>query len=44
MVVSLGDEQAKDRAKRIILYAVIGLFIILFARAIVKLVEFSVTE
>jgi hypothetical protein len=44
MVVSLGDEQAKDRAKRIILYAVIGLFIILFARAIVKLVEFSVTN
>ena len=39
LVISLGDEQAKDRAKRIILYAVIGLLIILFASAIVGLVQ-----
>lgn len=35
LVVSLGEEQAKDRAKRIIFYAVVGLLIILFASAIV---------
>lgn len=41
MVVSLGDETAKDRAKRIIFYAVIGLVIILIASAIVRIVESS---
>ena len=35
MVVSLGDEGAKDRAKRIILYAIVGLIIIALAAAIV---------
>lgn len=39
LVVSLGDEQAKDRAKRIIFYAVIGLLVILLASAIVRFVE-----
>lgn len=43
MVVSLGDEQAKDRAKRIILYTVVGLLIILFASAIVGFVS-SITD
>lgn len=38
LVISLGDEQAKDRAKRIIFYAVIGLLVILFAQAIVGFV------
>ncbi len=42
LVVSLGDEQVKDRAKRIILYTAIGLIIILFAEAIVKLVESTI--
>lgn len=42
MVISLGDETAKDRAKKIILYAIIGLFIILFASALVKIVESTV--
>lgn len=38
MVVSLGDEQAVGRAKKIILYAVIGLIIIALAGAIVYIV------
>ncbi len=42
MVISLGDEQAKDRTKRIILYTIIGLFIILLARALVKFIEFTI--
>lgn len=44
MVISLGDEQAKDRAKKIILYAIIGLFIILLASAIVRLIDSSVSN
>ncbi|MAE68230.1 MAG: hypothetical protein QF793_03460 [Candidatus Peribacteraceae bacterium] len=42
MVISLGNEQAKDRAKRIILYTIIGLFIILLARALVGLIDSTV--
>jgi len=41
MVVSLGDETAKDKAKRIIFYAIIGLVIIIIASAIVRVVESS---
>lgn len=39
LVVSFGEEQSKDRAKRIILYAVIGLVIILLASAIVGIIS-----
>jgi hypothetical protein len=35
MVLSGGNEGAKDKAKKIILYVVIGLIIVLIARAIV---------
>ena len=35
MVLSGGNETAKDRAKKIILYVVIGLIIVLIARALV---------
>lgn len=38
MIVSLGNEESKERAKRIIFYTLIGLIIILFARVIVGLV------
>lgn len=38
LIVSLGNEEQKDRAKRIIFYALIGLVIVLFARVIVGLV------
>src|SRR3989344_3599008 len=39
LVVSMGDEGAKDRAKRIIFYAVIGLIIILLASALVGFIS-----
>ena len=35
MVLSAGNEAAKDRAKKIILYVVIGLIIVLIARSLV---------
>lgn len=38
LIVSLGDEEQKERAKRIIFYTLIGLVVILFARVIVGLV------
>ena len=38
LIFSLGDEEAKESAKKTILYAVVGLLIILFAKAIVLLV------
>lgn len=38
LIFSQGDETAKDEAKKAILYAVIGLLIILFAKAIVTFV------
>ncbi len=38
LIVSLGNEESKDRAKRIIFYTLIGLTIVLFARVIVGLV------
>lgn len=44
MVVSLGDEQALSRAKRIILYAVIGLIVILLASAIVGIISAAATN
>jgi hypothetical protein len=38
LVVSSGDEGAVDKAKKTILFAVIGLIIILLANAIVSIV------
>jgi len=35
LIVSQGDEQSKETAKKTILYVIIGLLIILFARVIV---------
>lgn len=35
LIVSQGEEEAKDKAKKTIFYAIIGLIVILFARAIV---------
>ncbi len=39
LVISQGEEQAKDKAKKTIVYAVIGLVVILLAQAIVGFVE-----
>lgn len=44
LVVSFGDEQVKDRVKRIILYTVIGLILILLASAIVRFVISTVSN
>ena len=38
LVVSQGEEEQKEKAKRSILYAIIGLIVILVARAIVEIV------
>ena len=35
MVMSGGKEETKERAKKIILYVIIGLIVVLFARAVV---------
>lgn len=39
LVVSQGEEQEKDKAKKTILYAIIGLVVILFAQAIVGFIQ-----
>lgn len=39
LIVSGGDEGAKDKAKQTIIYVVIGIIVILFARVIVSLVN-----
>lgn len=38
LIVGLGSDDSKDRAKKIIFYTLIGLIIVLFARVIVGLV------
>lgn len=38
LIVSLGNDEEKDKAKKAIYYALIGLIIVLFARVIVGLV------
>lgn len=38
LIFSMGDEEGKETAKKTILYAIIGLLIILFAKAIVLFV------
>jgi type IV secretory pathway VirB2 component (pilin) len=39
LVISQGEEQEKDKAKKTIFYAIIGLIIILFAQAIVGFIQ-----
>ncbi len=39
LITSQGDEGQKDKAKRIIFYAIIGILLILFSRAIVMVVN-----
>ncbi len=39
LIVSGGDEAQKDKAKQTIIYVVIGIIVILFARVIVSLVN-----
>lgn len=43
LVLSLGEEAQKDRAKRIILYCLVGLVVIFFARVIVELTLYFAT-
>lgn len=38
LILSQGDEEAKEKAKKTIIYALAGLVIVLFARVIVSLV------
>ena len=38
LVISQGEEEAKDKAKKTIFYAIIGLIVILFAQAIVSII------
>ncbi len=38
LIVGLGEESSKDRAKKIVLYTIAGLILILIARAIVTFV------
>lgn len=44
LIVSQGEEEAKEKAKKTILYALIGLIIVLFARVIVGLVTSYLAE
>lgn len=39
LVISQGEEQEKDKAKKAIFYAIIGLIVILLAQAIVGFIE-----
>ena len=39
LVISQGEEQEKDKAKKTIFYAIVGLVIILFAQAIIGFVQ-----
>lgn len=38
LIVSQGEEEQKEKAKKTILYAIIGLVVVLFARVIVSLI------
>lgn len=38
LIVSQGEDEAKDKAKKTIIYALIGLVVVLFARVIVSLI------
>jgi hypothetical protein len=39
LIVSNGDDAQKEKAKKIVMYVVIGIILILFSRAIVILVN-----
>ena len=39
LVISQGEEQEKDKAKKTIFYAIVGLVIILFAQAIIGFIQ-----
>lgn len=44
LIISQGEEEAKEKAKKTILYALIGLIIVLFSRVIVGLVTEYLAE
>jgi hypothetical protein len=44
LIVSQGEEEQKEKAKKTIFYAIIGLIIVLFARVIVSLVTVYLAE
>lgn len=44
LIISQGEDDAKDKAKKTIFYALIGLVIVLFARVIVSLVTVYLFE
>lgn len=44
LIVSQGEEEQKEKAKKTILYAIIGLVVVLFARVIVSLVTVYLAE
>ncbi len=44
LIVSQGEDEQKDKAKKTILYAIVGLVIVLFARVIVGLVTVYLAE
>lgn len=44
LILSQGEDEQKDKAKKTILYAIIGLVIVLFARVIVSLVTVYLAE
>lgn len=44
LVLSMGNDEQKDKAKKIILYTLIGLVVILFSRVIVALVTVWLAE
>jgi succinate dehydrogenase/fumarate reductase cytochrome b subunit len=44
LIVSGGDEGAKDKAKQTIIYVIVGIIVVLFARVIVSLVNHLFTS
>jgi hypothetical protein len=44
LIVSQGEDDAKDKAKKTIFYALVGLIIVLFARVIVGLVTVYLSD
>ena len=44
LIVSQGEEEAKEKAKKTIIYALIGLVVVLFARVIVGLVTVELPD
>lgn len=44
LILSQGEDEQKDKAKKTILYSIIGLVVVLFARVIVSLVTVYLAE